>query len=106
MKINRKLTMEKWFKFDGKVEVLIRRFPFSELSAAGKYGKLLFEQFCYCITDWKGLVDEEDKPLICNEEEKLYLFNYYYDTPVVKFMVKCINILEKTEVKETKNSKK
>lgn len=104
MKINRKLTIEKWEKFDGEVEFLIRRFPFSELSGIDKVGKLLSEQFCYCIVDWKGLVDEEDKPLICNDENKLFLYDYYED--VRNFVFEKVKLLDEKEVKETKNSKK
>jgi hypothetical protein len=101
MKINRKISVEKWEKFSGKVEFLIRRFPFSELSGLEKVGKLLSEQFCYCIVDWKGLVDEDDKPLICNDENKLFLYDYYED--IREFVFDKIKLLNQKEVKETKN---
>lgn len=96
--------MEKWEKFNGKVEFLIRMFPFSELNGLEKIGKLLSEQFCYCIVDWKGLTDEDDKPLICDDENKLFLYDYYED--VRNFVFEKIKLLNEKEVKNLKNSKK
>lgn len=104
MKISRKIKMEKWEKFNGKVEFLIRMFPFSELNGLEKIGKLLSEQFCYCIVDWKGLTDEDDKPLICDDENKLFLYDYYED--VRNFVFEKIKLLNEKEVKNLKNSKK
>ena len=101
MKINRKLNKEKWCKFGGKVEFLLRVFPFSELIGVDKIGKTMADQFAYCVTDWKNILDEDNKPLVCNEENKLYLYDYYED--VRNFVFEELKKLNDDKSKERKN---
>lgn len=77
MKINKKIKESKWCKFEGKVEFQIRPFKFSKFKlddvSAG-----LKEKFIYCLTDWKGLTEEDDKTLFkCTTENKELLYDYY-----------------------------
>lgn len=101
MQINRKMKTEKWFKFKGNVEFLIRRFPFSELTSVEKVGRLMADQFCYCVADWKNITDEEGKALVCDEENKLYLYDYYND--VRDFVFDSLKGLDEKEVNSRKN---
>jgi len=101
MKINRSLNKEKWCKFEGKVEFLLKKYPWSELTSVEKIGKTMADQFCYCIVDWKNINDEDDKPLVCNEENKLYLYDYYED--VRNFIFEELRKLDIKEIIERKN---
>lgn len=101
MKINRKMKTEKWFKFGGDVEFLLRRFPFSELNSIEKVGKLMADQFCYCVADWKNILDEDGELLICNDENKLYLYDYYTD--IRNFVLESMKSMEEEEVNSKKN---
>jgi len=81
MKINKKNVEAKWFKFgkgNSKVEFLIRPFKFSVMKL-DNVAEGMMQQFNYCTTDWKGINDENDKPLECNDENKQYLYDYYTD---------------------------
>lgn len=77
MKISKKIKEGKWYKFEGKVEFQIRPFKFSEFKlddvAQGLKGK-----FMYCVEDWKGLTDDDEKtPLKCIDENKEFIYDYY-----------------------------
>jgi hypothetical protein len=80
-KYNTKLRDEIWFSFPGDetIEFKVRMFPNSEAmmiegNAQNALSKGLWKVFNYCITDWKGIVDENEKPLPCNEKNKMFIF--------------------------------
>lgn len=85
-KIDKSFVKEKWVKHpdDPEVEILVRPFPLSNSLFAPsddqKVMKLAWEKFNYSIMDWKGFVDQDDKPIECNEENKKFIFDYDYDT--------------------------
>jgi hypothetical protein len=80
MKINTKATNKKWFDFekgDIKARFEIRPFPLSLMrTEVDLTFTTLCSQFVYSLTAWEGIVDENDAPLECNEENKTILFNF------------------------------
>ena len=80
MRINSKIHQAKWFKLEekSKIEFLIKVCPFSTL----KLGELADElklQFMEDLVDWRGLVDENNKPFKCTKENKELIYNFYGD---------------------------
>jgi len=82
MKINKSIITEKWVKYidDEEVEFKIRPFPQSnglmpsdDIDAQVKFNWKVFD---YCLTDWRGLVDDDDKQLEFNETNKRFIFDY------------------------------
>ena len=100
MKINKKNTEAKWFKFKGEVEFLIRPFKFSVMKL-DNISQGMAEQFRYCIADWKGINGEDDKPLECNDENIDYLYDYYVD--IRDFVFKKQEVFKKELDKQLKN---
>lgn len=107
MKVNKKATQEKWFEMDSNKDVkfLIRPFPMfmrrydntSDNLSQYKNGK---EKFMYCVVDWKGIIDEEDKPLKCNKENKEYIFDFV--APLAIFIVTKISEFDDIILSEKK----
>lgn len=81
-KINTKLAEERWVEYekDKDIKVKVRLFPMSQSLFAPideeGMGKAAWIRFNYCLIDWKGLTDENDKEFICNEKNKKYLFDH------------------------------
>jgi len=76
---NRKKMKNKWFEFDDDVSFLIKPFPLSEraLSPSGtNIIEIIMKQAEYCLVDWKGIVDENNKPIKCNEENKRFILDF------------------------------
>jgi len=91
-KVNVKLTESKWKKFpeDEEIQLKIRPFPVSQgMFIPGISNETMWEyllkKFLYCVEDWKGFVDENDKPLECNEDNKTFVYNYFQD--IVTFAI-------------------
>jgi len=80
MKINKKKYKERWVKVVDDVEVLLRPFPMSQaVFAPGSdesFAKAVKNKFMYCVVDWKGIVDEDDKPVPCDDENKEFVFDF------------------------------
>lgn len=77
--LNKGKAKEQWFKYDEDVSFLIRPFPFSGRSLStgeANISEMLVAQASYCVIDWKGINDEKDKPVKCNDENKKFLFDY------------------------------
>lgn len=100
MKIIKKNTEAKWFKFEGKVEFLIKPFRFS-IMKLDDVSQGMLQQFKYCIVEWKGLVGEDDKPFKCDDENKEYIYDYYTD--VREFVFEKQNELKDRIDKQLKN---
>jgi hypothetical protein len=77
MKLKNKKYFEqtRWVKMDD-VEFEIRPFPFSQHKKI-EVMSMLKEQFMYCLVGWKNILDEKDKPVLCNEDNKLQVFDFY-----------------------------
>jgi len=82
----KKIADEIWVKFpeDEEIQLKIRQFPTSQgMYIPGISDETMFEfawkKFNYCIVDWKGFIDENEKPLECNEENKRYVYDYIED---------------------------
>lgn len=79
------LRSETWHENpnDPEIKVKIRRFPLSASLFAPNdpdgFIKLAWQRFNYCIIDWKGFTDTEDKPLECNDENKRAVFDFFED---------------------------
>lgn len=96
MKINTKLNVkERWVKLEDDVEVLLRPFPFSMFDIT-KVDAVLWQQFDYCVKDWKGVEDDDGKEFKCNEANKKYVFDFVDDfrNPVVNEIVNLSNVVE------------
>lgn len=77
MKINKKIVNSIWYKFEDKVEFQIRPFKFSEFKL-DNISTGVRDQFVYCVTDWKGLTEEDNKTAFkCTTENKEFLYDYY-----------------------------
>ena len=80
MIIKKKLKEGVWCKYKDKVEFQIRLFKFSKLkiTAIDNITEGLAEKFCYCLVDWKGVFDEDNKTEFkCTPENKNYIYDYY-----------------------------
>ena len=108
-----------WFEIDD-VEVCIRPIPAGELMRIQrKYTKrkliggelheetdavkLTQELFTRCVVDWKGLEDEEGKPLPCNEETKKVVaeLNSSFASEVIKRATQIEQYLNSEELKNS-----
>ena len=78
MRITKSSVEAQWFTFEGEVQFQIRPFKFTSMNLES-ITESMYLQFDYCIVDWKGIDDEKDKPLKCNEENKKHLYDYYQD---------------------------
>lgn len=63
----------------------------------------VWDWFNYICMNWKGYVDENDKPLVCDEDNKKLVFNF--DQEIVGFVIEESNKLRESivEGKEAKN---
>ena len=79
MKINTKSDKGIWFDYpeDEEVKFLIRPYPMSQLNLELSEVEAGLNELQYCLVDWKGMYDEEGKPLECNKDNKTYIFDYY-----------------------------
>ena len=85
--VNTKITQEKWVtneqNKDEVYKVKLRRFPMSLSIFAPNDSdgivKAAWQRFDYCITDWEGLVDEDEQPLEYNEKNKRLVFDFSED---------------------------
>ena len=73
MRIKTKVKSD-WYEFKD-IKLFVRPFPFSAFDIQNIDGAL-FKQFEYCVTDWKGLTDEDDKALKCDSANKKLVYDY------------------------------
>lgn len=105
MKINKNLINKKeWFDLDEdkNISFKIRPFPASHnvLRLINNIDEIeiTWKQFNYSLVDWKGITDENDKPLECNDINKKMLFDYSQDVVLFVFnksSEKASKVLEK-----------
>lgn len=82
LKLNKNANKEEWFDYDEDVAFLIRPFPLSEraLTPSGTgVIDVFIKQAMYCLMDWKGVVDENEKTIKCVDENKQFLFDFDED---------------------------
>lgn len=92
-KINKKATKGQWIvdKDDKDIQYLIKPFsifninkmPSEDLSQVNPSEYYII--FNHALQDWKGIVDDNDKPLACNEENKKLIYDY--DQDLVSFVL-------------------
>ena len=98
-----------WTKFpdDEEVSLLLRPFTlfsFTKMPSDDSFNiKEFWSVFDYCVLDWKGFVNAEDKVLECNTESKRMVFDY--DQDIVLFVISETSKLRDSIVteKELKN---
>lgn len=86
-KINTKPLKGKWFPFpdDKDISVLIKPFSLFNMNRMPSENieevnvAEFFDNFEYVCLDWKGLVDEDDSPLVCNTENKKVIYDYFQE---------------------------
>jgi hypothetical protein len=78
LKSRKHFEQAQWFKFNEEVEVLVKTMPFSQHRGLEPM-EMMFEQFKYCIVDWKGILDEEGNPLPVNDDNKALIYDFYGD---------------------------
>lgn len=103
MILKKKIAEGKWVKFEGKVEFLIRPFKFSKLNIElSDTIEILVEKFLYCVVDWKGIYEEDNKTVAkCTKDSKMFVFDYY--SKEREFVINTIVKNEGLEVEEVKN---
>lgn len=107
MKINKSRLKEQWVKIDEDVEVLLQPFPASrnifQSVENRELDKIYWKMFNYSVLDWKGLVDENDKPLECNEENKQVVFDFAQEVmmEITSKITEISNIVDIEEEKKT-----
>ena len=112
-KYNQKTAKGEWIVFpeDEEVQILVRPFSLFNLTRLPSEDDFNFKQFLeiydYCVLDWKGIQDDEGKPLKCNDENKKMVFNF--DQELVLFVVNESTklrdkILTEKEVKNSETS--
>ena len=80
-----------WVPFpdDKDVQILIRPFSLFTMTKMPNEDDVDFTEFWnifnYCVVDWKGINDEDNKPLKCNEETKKIVYDF--DQELVGFIV-------------------
>ena len=87
LKLKMKADKEKWFDYDEDIAFLIRPFPLSEraiLPRINNIYELMYKEAEYCLVDWKGIIDDDDKPVKCIDKNKAFLLNFCSD--YVKFI--------------------
>ena len=105
-KINTKTTEGVWVKYpeDQDIQFLIRPFSIFNLQRmpSAENADFTIDEywtiFNYCLVDWKGIYDENDKPLKCNEQNKKLIADHIQDlaTFVIEEAVKAKgNVSEK-----------
>lgn len=80
MKLNIKKLQKQWFDYeegDEGAKLCIRPFPLSNFSTSDDMMNNLWEQFDYCLTDWKGFVDDDNKEIKCSKHNKRMVFDFY-----------------------------
>ena len=75
MKIKKSAVKTNWFKYNETVQFNLKPFPFSSVKVSD-FDATLWEQFKFCVVDWKGLEDEDGKKLKCDEENKQFIFDF------------------------------
>lgn len=111
-KIKLQTTKGTWLEFpeDPEVKLLIKPISVFALSILPSEKEMKptdgWNMFNYMLLDWKGLVDENDKDIKCNEENKKVIFDY--DQELVAFVLEKSSELREDVTggqKELKNSK-
>lgn len=88
MKINKSMIDAKWYDYelDNEVKFLIRQMPLSigmwAANSPEEFMAFTRRRFLYCVQDWSGLVDENDKEFPCTEENKEFVFDYVQEIPL------------------------
>lgn len=77
MKINTKVDEGIWFDYDEEVKFLLRPYPISSVDPSLDLIQEGKKDFMYCVVDWHGLVDENNNPFKCTEENKAHVYDYY-----------------------------
>lgn len=86
LKFNKKASEPQWVKYaeDESVEILIKplsmyylkKLPTGNIELTSEeFGNLI----CELIVDWKGIFDEDEKPLPCTKETKLLIADHAQD---------------------------
>lgn len=112
MKISRKKINRRWFNYKANTKFEVRPFPFSMFDSAVNVetrkleSTSLKDQFMHCLTDWKGLIDEDavgtgSKDFKYNNENKEFLYDFFEE--VREFVFEKANLITQSEDKETKN---
>jgi len=92
-KINTKPLKGKWLKFpdDEDIEVLVRPYSLFNMNRipSGDEAEIniseFYDSFEYVTLDWKGIRDEDDKPLKCNDENKRVIYDFFQE--LVAFII-------------------
>lgn len=85
MKITKKIVEPEWVDYPEQegVKFKIRQFPITSVaflsSEKQNMHDFAWERFNYIVVDWEGIVDDDDKPLECNEENKRFIFDWYIE---------------------------
>ena len=110
-KFNVKQTKGVWITSpdDKEVQVLIKPVSIFSLTKLPSEEKITvidaWNMFNQMVIDWKGIVDEDNKPIKCDEVGKKLI--YEYDQDLVSFIIEeCNELREKVSgsKKEIKNS--
>ncbi len=81
VKLLKKQIDAQWFQYpqNDYVSVRIRPFPLSKIvfaDGAMDPVETAKKRFIYCLTDWTGIVDDDDKPVPCTEDIKADIFDF------------------------------
>jgi hypothetical protein len=94
MLVLKKVYEEKWIEHPEypTLRVKIRPFPMSALSLKpGEAASNMFQMetiFKYCCIEWEGVLDEEEKPIPCTDENKQKVFDYA--NPIALWVYKAV----------------
>ena len=102
-KFNLKLKEGNWIDWEDGCKLRLRPFPASQTMMTEKDFDMDFsvKMFKICVVDWEGFVDDDDKPIECNDETKQYMFDYYPE--LINFVLENVNKLMNVGDKELKN---
>ena len=114
--INKDYSQARWFTLDpkhkldeGQPELKIRPYPASKEEFIGRddgslvlTGKNLMKKFIYCLVDWKGINDEKDQVLPCNESVKKGVYEDLLGGIPAR-VNECLQIIAEEREKDRKN---
>lgn len=100
IRINKSAFDGKWVNYAEEISFFM--VPFDSLRIHNKYGKIdMADIIIDSIKDWKGIVDENDKPLEVNEDNIKLVMEFYPET--VKFLSEKAFEIHEAVVSEVKN---
>lgn len=102
MRINKKIIESVWIDYKEGVRLKLRPTPLSIVfNNNNDISSIAKNRFVYAIEDWEGFEDTEGNVLVCNDDNKYFVFNYLPE--ITTFVVNYLDKLVVVQEEEIKN---